>query len=98
MPKTSPTRTFGVRSVGTVATDREKAMGYFNEYALLIAAAVPVLVIVGMQVFLFVKGERGTLLLPGISRYPSIVIAEDPAEPVLAAVEGPVEGAERLAA
>lgn len=39
-------------------------MNYFNEYALLVAVAVPVLAIVGLNVFLWIGGERGTLLLP----------------------------------
>jgi hypothetical protein len=45
-------------------------MSYFNEYGLLVAVALPVLVIAGMQVLLFLGGERGTLLVPGASRYP----------------------------
>ena len=39
-------------------------MNTFNEYALLVAVAVPVLAIVGMNVFLWFGGERGTLILP----------------------------------
>ncbi len=39
-------------------------MEFFNEYGLLVAVATPVLVIVVLQVYLFVAGERGTLLLP----------------------------------
>ena len=39
-------------------------MNFFNEYALLVAVAVPVLAIVGMNVFLWLGGERGTLILP----------------------------------
>ena len=49
-------------------------MNFFNEYALLVAVALPVVVIVGLQVFLFVAGERGTGLIPGLARYPSIEI------------------------
>jgi len=49
-------------------------MNFFNEYALLVVVALPVVAIVGLQVFLFVGGERGTGLLPGLSRYPSIEI------------------------
>ena len=49
-------------------------MNFFNEYALLVAVALPVVAIVGLQVFLFVAGERGTGLLPGLNRYPSIEI------------------------
>lgn len=39
-------------------------MNPFHEYALLIAVAIPVLAIVGLNVFLWFGGERGTLLLP----------------------------------
>ena len=39
-------------------------MNFFNEYALLVAVAVPVLAIVGLNVFLWFGGERGTLMLP----------------------------------
>jgi len=39
-------------------------MNHFNEYALLVAVAVPVLAIVGLNVFLWIGGERGTLLVP----------------------------------
>ena len=39
-------------------------MNFFNEYALLVAVAVPVLAIVGLNVFLWMGGERGTLLMP----------------------------------
>ncbi len=39
-------------------------MNPFNEYALLVAVAVPVLTIAGLNVFLWVGGERGTLLVP----------------------------------
>ena len=39
-------------------------MNFFNEYALLVAVAVPALAIVGLNVFLWIGGERGTLLMP----------------------------------
>jgi len=47
-------------------------MEFFNDYALLFAVSLPVVAIVGMQVFLFVSGERGTLLVPSFKAYPSI--------------------------
>ena len=47
-------------------------MNFVNEYALLLAVAIPVVAIVGVQVYLFACGERDTLLVPGLSRYPSI--------------------------
>ena len=39
-------------------------MNFFNEYALLVAVAVPVLAIAGLNAFLWIGGERGTLMLP----------------------------------
>ena len=47
-------------------------MDFFNEYALLIAVATPVVAIVGIQAYLFFNGERDTLLLPGVSDYPAV--------------------------
>lgn len=43
-----------------------------QDFALLFAVSLPVMTILGMQVFLFATGERGTGLLPGFARYPSI--------------------------
>jgi hypothetical protein len=37
-------------------------MSFFQEYALLIAVSLPVLVIVAMQVVLFIAEERGFIL------------------------------------
>jgi hypothetical protein len=51
-------------------------MSFIQEYGLLIAIAAPVAVIVAIQVFLFMKGERGTLLLPSLRPYPSVKSAE----------------------
>lgn len=39
-------------------------MDAFQEYALLIAIAIPMVLIAGINVFLALTGERGTLLLP----------------------------------
>jgi len=47
-------------------------MNFVNEYALLFAVALPVVAIVAIQVYLFVSGERGTLLIPGLNSYPSV--------------------------
>jgi hypothetical protein len=47
-------------------------MEFFNDYALLFAVSLPVVAIVGLQVYLFVAGESGTLLLPSLKPYPSI--------------------------
>jgi hypothetical protein len=43
---------------------QETTMNFFNEYALLVAVAVPVLAIAGLNAFLWIGGERGTLILP----------------------------------
>ena len=55
---------------------------FFQEYGLLVAVAVPVLVIVAMQVLLFVAGERGTLLFPSLKPFESIALAEEDRQPV----------------
>ena len=47
-------------------------MNFIQEYSLLIAVAAPVLVIVGIQLWLFFTDERGTLLLPSLRRFPSV--------------------------
>jgi hypothetical protein len=59
-------------------------MKFIQEYSLLIAVATPVMVIVGIQIWLFVTGERGTLLLPSLRPYPSVDISE-----VAKAIESP---------
>ena len=51
-------------------------MTFFQEYALLIGVATPVLVVVAIQAWLYFMGERGTLLLPSLGRYPSVDISE----------------------
>ena len=51
-------------------------MTFFQEYALLIGVATPVLVVVAIQACLYFMGERGTLLLPSMGRYPSVDISE----------------------
>jgi len=43
-------------------------MSFIEEYGLLIAVSLPVVVIVALQVCLFICGERGTLLLPAWTR------------------------------
>ena len=52
-------------------------MNFVNQYALLFAVAIPVVAIVGIQVYLFLCGERDTLLVPGLNRYPSIAYNKD---------------------
>ena len=47
-------------------------MNLIHEYSLLVAVALPVVVILGIQAYLFVSGERGTLLLPGFASFPKV--------------------------
>jgi hypothetical protein len=54
-------------------------MNFVNEYALLAAVALPVVAIVGIQVYLFLNGERDTLLVPGLNNYPSIAYDKEEA-------------------
>ena len=51
-------------------------MNFFNEYGLLVAVSLPIVAIVGIQLFLYVSGERGTLLVPGLGGFPSIDLAK----------------------
>ena len=43
------------------------------------AAAAPVLVLAAMNAWLWATGERGTLLLPALGRWPAIALEEAPA-------------------
>lgn len=61
-------------------------MNLFHEYALLIAVAVPILALVGLNAFLWLGGERGVLLLPSAR-------AESPANPAVRAFDAPVAAA-----
>jgi len=55
-------------------------MNFIHEYALLVAVSLPVAVVVAMQAYLFLNGERGTLLLPGFGAFPKVEIgAMEPA-------------------
>ena len=47
-----------------------------HEVALLVAVAVPVVAIAGLNLWLFIFGERATLLLPHLGRFPSISLDE----------------------
>ena len=60
-------------------------MNLFNEYALLIVVAVPVLTIVGINIFLALSGDVENLLLPFVRDYPRIETPADVAEPKLEA-------------
>ena len=63
-------------------------MNFFAEYALLFAVSLPMVVIVGIQVVLFLEGERGTLLIPGFTKYPTMEPARSDKD-VVAAQPGP---------
>jgi hypothetical protein len=62
-------------------------MEFFREYALLIAVATPVLVIAGLQAYLFLAGESGTLLLPSLKPFPSVAIEPEPEAAAPAMIE-----------
>jgi hypothetical protein len=68
-------------------------MSFFQEYALLFAVGLPVMTIVGMQVLLFVGGERGTGLLPGLGAYPSIATGARVEETVMEPIAMPAASA-----
>ena len=57
-------------------------MNFFQEYALLFAVAIPVAVIVLIEVALRISGERDTLLLPGFARFPTVMSEAEMALPV----------------
>ena len=42
-------------------------MNFINEFALLFAVATPLVVLFGMNVFLMLEGEHGTLMLPSFA-------------------------------
>lgn len=48
-------------------------MSFFQEYSLLFAVAIPVAIVVLIEVALWLSGERGASLLPGLSRYPTVM-------------------------
>lgn len=48
-------------------------MSFFQEYSLLFAVVIPVAVVVVIEVALWLSGERGASLLPGLSRYPTVM-------------------------
>jgi hypothetical protein len=48
-------------------------MSFFHEYSLLFAVAIPVAVVVLIEAVLWLSGERGASLLPGLSRYPTVM-------------------------
>lgn len=60
-------------------------MTIFQEYALLIAVAIPVLALAGLNVVLWIGGERGTLLMPAVGDHSRATPAIEPAESATAA-------------
>ena len=55
-------------------------MNYFHEYALLVVVAIPMLAIVGLNVYLWWGGERGTLLMPSSTTLPTVLEAREEIE------------------
>jgi len=55
-------------------------MNALHEYALLVAIAIPFLVVVGLNIFLFFGEERGTLLLPSGRAFEAPAYPESPAK------------------
>ena len=51
-------------------------MNFFQEYALLFAVAIPFLVIVGLNIYLWWEGESGTMLLPSLKGFPAVEMIE----------------------
>ena len=51
-------------------------MNYVHEYAQIAAVAIPCLAIVAMNVYLWLGGERGTLVMPSFEALPSLVRPE----------------------
>jgi len=47
-------------------------MDFANTYGLLVAVSAPVSILVGMNAWLYLRGERGTLLLPSLGGWPAV--------------------------
>lgn len=60
-------------------------MSFFQEYSLLFAIAIPVAVVVFIEAALWLSGERGASLLPGLSRYPTVMTQTEIAAQMVAA-------------
>jgi hypothetical protein len=95
----SMARTFRTLSKETTMTTA------FQNFSLLVVIAMPVAVIAAMNAWAYLQGERDTLMLPGVFRYPTsgVALSEGPAtvEPAMeAAAEAGmvVDPCERLAA
>lgn len=60
-------------------------MSFFQEYSLLLAVAIPVAVVVVIEAVLWLSGERGASLLPGLTRYPTVISQAEIAAQMVAA-------------
>ena len=60
-------------------------MSFFQEYSLLFAVAIPVAVVVVIEAALWLSGERGASLLPGLTRYPTVMSNAEIAAQMVAA-------------
>ena len=67
-------------------------MSLAHEYMLLIAVATPVLALAAMNLWLYLAGERDTLLLPVVRAFPAMPMAAE------AAIAAPVVEAPRAPA
>ena len=68
-------------------------MDVINEYALLFVVAMPVALILAMNLVLFLEGESGTLLFPSRAPFPAIAMDEIDVTPALTAPAAAVEAA-----
>ena len=50
-------------------------MNALHAYALLVAVSVPVSTLLAMNVWLYLAGERDTLMLPGLRSWPAVEMA-----------------------
>ena len=55
---------------------------YTHEFALLAAVAIPFLTLVGLNVYLWSEGERGTLLVPSTEALQVVLEAREESEEV----------------
>lgn len=49
---------------------------YTHEFALLAVVAIPMLALVGINLYLWWEGERGTLLMPSSQGFPAVEMGE----------------------
>lgn len=68
-------------------------MEFMSEYALLFVVALPVALILAMNVVLFLEGESGTLLFPSRAAFPTIAMDEVDVTPALTSAAVAIEAA-----